>query len=321
MPEVHFGEVRWGYGWIFPKRNAITIGLGGLQRKNGDMRPLLTHFIEKTTGLTSGYRIKGHHIPFGDFRKTPGACGALLAGRCGRSGGPDHRRGQSRSPCRAAKLAAQAILAARAAPGQVTPCSTTTPQPATRVQRHRHGKALRNLIFPGPMERLFTRALPRSTRTPRLHMDLLSGAIEYPAYTRQLLGRLLRRGAQALRHGPTPLHHQTDTPWTSPASNPCAPCTTRCASARPEGDAQLDVHATRFIGLSPLVVLSSAGASGAMDASPRGGEPGFVKVLDPHTLLIPDAPGNNRLDTLQNIVMTGSWACCSCCRVWTKPCG
>jgi hypothetical protein len=68
---------------------------------------------------------------------------------------------------------------------------------------------------------------------------------------------------------------------------------------------QLDVHATRFIGLSPLVVLSSAGASSALDASPRGGEPGFVKVLDPQTLLIPDAPGNNRLDTLENIVQTG----------------
>ena len=68
---------------------------------------------------------------------------------------------------------------------------------------------------------------------------------------------------------------------------------------------QLDVHATRFIGLSPLVVLSSAGANGALDASPRGGEPGFVKVLDPQTLLIPDAPGNNRLDTLENIVQTG----------------
>src|SRR3990167_9166538 len=68
---------------------------------------------------------------------------------------------------------------------------------------------------------------------------------------------------------------------------------------------QLDVHATRFIGFSPLVVLSSAGANGALDASPRGGEPGFVKVLDPQTLLIPDSPGNNRLDTLENIIQTG----------------
>jgi PPOX class probable FMN-dependent enzyme len=67
----------------------------------------------------------------------------------------------------------------------------------------------------------------------------------------------------------------------------------------------LDVHAVQFIGLSPFVVLASSDADGHMDASPRGGEPGFVKVLDAQTLLVPDAPGNNRLDTLENIVVTG----------------
>jgi PPOX class probable FMN-dependent enzyme len=67
----------------------------------------------------------------------------------------------------------------------------------------------------------------------------------------------------------------------------------------------LDAHAVRFIGLSPFVVLASSDAQGQMDASPRGGEPGFVKVLDAHTLLVPDAPGNNRLDTLENIIATG----------------
>lgn len=67
----------------------------------------------------------------------------------------------------------------------------------------------------------------------------------------------------------------------------------------------LDVHATRFIGLSPFVVLASSDADGHMDASPRGGELGFVKVPDAHTILVPDAPGNNRLDTLENIIATG----------------
>ena len=67
----------------------------------------------------------------------------------------------------------------------------------------------------------------------------------------------------------------------------------------------LDAHAVQFIGLSPLVVLASSDAQGHMDASPRGGEPGFVKVLDAQTILVPDAPGNNRLDTLENIVATG----------------
>jgi PPOX class probable FMN-dependent enzyme len=67
----------------------------------------------------------------------------------------------------------------------------------------------------------------------------------------------------------------------------------------------LDSHAIRFIELSPFVVLASSDADGHTDASPRGGEPGFVKVLGAQTLLIPDSPGNNRLDTLENIVSTG----------------
>jgi PPOX class probable FMN-dependent enzyme len=67
----------------------------------------------------------------------------------------------------------------------------------------------------------------------------------------------------------------------------------------------LDAHAVQFIGLSPFVVLASSDSHGHMDASPRGGEPGFVKVLDAQTLLLPDAPGNNRLDTLENIMASG----------------
>lgn len=68
---------------------------------------------------------------------------------------------------------------------------------------------------------------------------------------------------------------------------------------------QLDVHCTRFIALSPMLVVASAGDGLRLDASPRGGEPGFVKVQGSSTLLIPDSPGNNRLDTLENILQTG----------------
>ena len=68
---------------------------------------------------------------------------------------------------------------------------------------------------------------------------------------------------------------------------------------------QLDTHAMRFISLSPFVVVSSHGADGRADTSPRGGEAGFVKVVDAGTLLIADSPGNNRLDSLENIVATG----------------
>ena len=68
----------------------------------------------------------------------------------------------------------------------------------------------------------------------------------------------------------------------------------------------LDVHCRNFIALSPFVVLSTGDPHGGLDASPRGGAPGFVKVCGDGELLIPDAPGNNRLDSLENIVQTGS---------------
>ena len=66
---------------------------------------------------------------------------------------------------------------------------------------------------------------------------------------------------------------------------------------------RLDEAMRRFVAHAPLCVLASAGtACGLLDASPRGGAPGFVQVADERTLLIPDATGNNRLDTLENLV-------------------
>jgi PPOX class probable FMN-dependent enzyme len=69
--------------------------------------------------------------------------------------------------------------------------------------------------------------------------------------------------------------------------------------------AALDGHCRAFIARSPFVVLSSAGADGRLDASPRGGAPGFARVTEDGQELIPDAPGNNRLDSLENIIATG----------------
>lgn len=64
----------------------------------------------------------------------------------------------------------------------------------------------------------------------------------------------------------------------------------------------IDPHSRAFIGFAPLVMLSSMGADGRADVTPRGDAPGFVVVEDPGTLLLPDRPGNNRLDTLTNLI-------------------
>ncbi|MCC9689498.1 MULTISPECIES: MSMEG_1061 family FMN-dependent PPOX-type flavoprotein [Streptomyces] len=64
-------------------------------------------------------------------------------------------------------------------------------------------------------------------------------------------------------------------------------------------------EARALIGCASLVLVGSTDAEGRADVTPRGGPPGFVAVLDDRTLAIPDATGNKRLDTLQNVVETG----------------
>ena len=65
--------------------------------------------------------------------------------------------------------------------------------------------------------------------------------------------------------------------------------------------AQIDAHFAHFISLSPFLCIGTSGENGMCDVSPRGGEPGFVHVIDARTLAMPDRPGNNRLDSLGNI--------------------
>jgi PPOX class probable FMN-dependent enzyme len=69
-----------------------------------------------------------------------------------------------------------------------------------------------------------------------------------------------------------------------------------------------DRHIRAYIAHAPFVVVATSSEEGLCEASPRGGAPGWVKVLDDHRLLIPDNRGNNRLDAITNIVQTGQIA-------------
>jgi len=70
------------------------------------------------------------------------------------------------------------------------------------------------------------------------------------------------------------------------------------AKTRPE----IDIHAKHFIAMSPFCVLATSGSDGSVDASPRGGNAGFVHVAGPNLLFMPDRSGNNRIDSFRNIV-------------------
>ena len=68
---------------------------------------------------------------------------------------------------------------------------------------------------------------------------------------------------------------------------------------------RLDEMCRRLIAAAPMLFVASVSTEGRMDVTPRGGPPGFVTVLDEQRLAIPDATGNRRLDTLENVVATG----------------
>lgn len=70
--------------------------------------------------------------------------------------------------------------------------------------------------------------------------------------------------------------------------------------------AALDKHAQSFIRRAPFLCIGTQSMDGRADVSPRGDPVGFVTILDQHTLAIPDRPGNNRLDTLSNIIANPS---------------
>jgi predicted pyridoxine 5'-phosphate oxidase superfamily flavin-nucleotide-binding protein len=65
---------------------------------------------------------------------------------------------------------------------------------------------------------------------------------------------------------------------------------------------RLDADSMRFVAASPYVRVATSDRDGNVDASSRGDEPGFVKMLDPTTIALPDRPGNHIADTLTNLL-------------------
>ena len=85
---------------------------------------------------------------------------------------------------------------------------------------------------------------------------------------------------------------------------------------------QLDAHCRNFLAHSPFVVIGSTRVGRGTDVSPRGDAPGFARVLDDHTIAIPDRPGNNQLDTMSNIITDAEVGLnCSSFPALTRRCG
>lgn len=192
---VDFGAADWGYGWSFPKAGSTTVGIGGLHRRNPDMKARLRRYAERLDqGSVDG--MKGHFLPFGDHRGRPGRHAVLLAGDAAGFVDPITGEGIAHalaSGRKAAEAAAQALREARpeAAAGLYR-AATRDIRLSLRIAR-----LLRPIVFSEALEPVFARSFAGSSRVRQAYIHLLAGDLDYPA----LLGLVARRLPRAIWRG------------------------------------------------------------------------------------------------------------------------
>jgi len=192
-PEIYFRIAEWGYGWLFPKRDCLTIGLAGLVRRNKNLKELFLDFVkELNQGELPAARWKGHPIPFGNYRRWPGGGNVLLAGDAAGLVEPVTGEGIAFA-IESGHCAAIAVI-----------CAATQGQPASALRFYlpgysrmttpfRHARVMRRLIFPAVTQPIFLRVLARSRTVATRYLDLMADEIDYPTYFRSLIKVLIGR--------------------------------------------------------------------------------------------------------------------------------
>lgn len=193
QPEIYFNNLKWGYGWVFPKADSYTIGICGLHTLNPDMKSDMQAFFQSLTGKADPGKVKGHYLPWGHFKRKPGRKNILLAGDA--AGFVDSLSGEGIAyAMQSGYLAAQAITES---------IDSASPENALRLYRKkvkgimhdiRIANRLRPLIYSSLFRPLFVRLLPKSRQLVQHHIDLLADDLSYGQYARFIL----RKAGQTL---------------------------------------------------------------------------------------------------------------------------
>jgi geranylgeranyl reductase family protein len=196
---IDLGAAAWGYGWHFPKACSTTIGIGGINAENTDMKAHLSAY-RAVLGDESGAHVKGHFLPFGDCRRVPGKGCVLLVGDAAGLVDPVTGEGIAyamQSGAAAASAAAAAL--AKGCPGTALPNYRRALRPVHRALRM--ACWLRPLIYGAWMRPLFLRAFAASSVLKGAYLRLLAGQTEYPALCLLALRRMPRALWQHRRGG------------------------------------------------------------------------------------------------------------------------
>ena len=197
--EIDFGRADWGYGWVFPKHDSFTIGVGGVHRRNPDMKARLAAYLTDKGLDPTRYKVKGQYLPFGRCRERPGRGRVLLCGDA--AGFVDPITGEGIGYAIESGAAAGAAIAdavARRRPDDSYRAYANATRPIRAAMRQARGWRL--LIFSRPAKGLFAKAFGRARILRQGYLDIMAGVKAYDdlwalmaAEASRALGRRVRR--------------------------------------------------------------------------------------------------------------------------------
>ena len=200
--EIEFDAARWGYGWVFPKRQCFTFGVGGIHSLNPNLRDRLTHFLSVRGVDVKKFKVKGQYIPFGDYRSCPGRDSVFLCGDAAGLVDPITGEGISfalESGAAAGKSIAQEIVTGGTAKADILYHRSYK----GLVRSIRQANFWRNLIFPKIIQRSFAYTFADASTLQRAYLDILAGKKQYDSLYHVFLiqaGKALRKITFKLLH-------------------------------------------------------------------------------------------------------------------------
>ncbi len=187
---VDFRAVPWGYGWLFPKNNSLTVGVGGLHSENPDLRPALAALMPEGQ---AGVKVKGAFLPLGDFRKEPARGNILFAGDA--AGLVDPLTGEGIAyALESGALAAGAIAGALEAGAPERAGQDYLRRLAPIHRDLTQALRLRKFAYSRVFEGVFRKKLQNSHWIRTAFFDLLEGETTYDALERDVMARLKAQG-------------------------------------------------------------------------------------------------------------------------------
>jgi menaquinone-9 beta-reductase len=189
LPEIYFGFVHWGYSWVIPKKNTLTIGIAGLPQKNHSLKESFQTFLKQVCSHIPDIQWKGHPIPFCNFMLQPGRANILLAGDAAGFVEPVTGEGISFA-MQSASYAAHAILDAAYSGDPKSALGHYKRRYAPLARFLEQAKWMRYLVFSGLSEKIFIKALQRSQSMIHRYMDLAADEMSYADYSKFLIKKL-----------------------------------------------------------------------------------------------------------------------------------